>query len=105
MDDGHGFSEARRRLIAALWEGRYRHEARMALAEKNLLALGELGPEEVIRLLQRCRGDQHHASAHHADRNVVVHEFRPLVGGRSWYVKAYFRTSIAWIISVHESES
>lgn len=92
-------------MIAALREGRYRHEGRTALAEKNLLAVGHVTTEEVISLLQRCRGDQHRARRHHFDREVVVHEFCPVVGGSRWYVKAYFRGDIAWIISVHESES
>ena len=99
------FRPTRRRLIAALREGEYRHEARGTLAEKNLLAVGDVDSADVIRLLQRCRGDQHRMSLHHADRTLVVHEFRPVLGGRRWYVKAYFRGSTAWIISVHTSES
>lgn len=91
-------------MIAALREGRYRHEGRTALVEKNLLAVGDVTVEEVILLLQRCRGDQHTTGRHHFDREAVVHEFRPVLSGRRWYVKAYFRGEIAWIISVHESE-
>lgn len=100
-----GFRAARRRLITALREGEYRHESRTTFEEKNLLAVGEFGPPEVIRLLQRCRGDQHRTSLHHFDRTLVVHEFRPEFGDRTWYVKAYFRGPMAWFVSVHESES
>ena len=100
-----GLRTVRRRLIAALREGEYRHEGRSALEEKNLLAIGEVGPPEVIQLLQRCRGDQHRTSPHHVDRTLVVHEFRPVLGDRTWYVKAYFRGPMAWFISVHEGES
>ncbi len=102
MSESIRFRAVRRRLIDCLREGRYRHEARTALDEKNLLAVGELSVEDVVGLLHRCRGDQHAVSAHHADRELVVHEFRPLVGERRWYVKAYLKESMAWIISVHE---
>ncbi|MDX1396511.1 MAG: hypothetical protein R3195_19170 [Gemmatimonadota bacterium] len=95
---------ARRRLIEALRAGEYRHEAREALAEKNMLAVGRVTPEEVVRLLRRCRGEQHGTSPHHADRELVVHEFKPYASGRKWYVKAYFRGSTAWFISVHPGE-
>lgn len=36
------FREARDRLVEALREGRFEHEARHAREEKNLLAVGEV---------------------------------------------------------------
>lgn len=100
-----GFREAQDRLIEALREGRFQHEARQTRSEKNLLAVGDISAEEVIALLHRCRGDQHEESPHHWDRATTVHEFRPVVGGERWYIKAYFdpgdRSAGATIISVH----
>lgn len=98
------FKEVRNRLIDALRERRYQHEARDALAEKNLLAVGELSAEDVIVMLQRCRGTRHQAGPHDFDRSVTVHQFRPLVRGRSWYIKVYFLEEIAVFISVHPVE-
>ena len=43
-----GFSEAKRAVVAALREGNFEHEARQALAEKNLLAVGDVDA-------RRCR--------------------------------------------------
>ena len=40
-----GFSEAKRAVVAALREGNFEHEAREALAEKNLLAVGDVDAE------------------------------------------------------------
>lgn len=99
------FREARDRLIAALRDGRFEHEARQARQEKNLLAVGEVSVDEVIRLLERCRGDQHRESPHHWDRSTTVHEFTPVADGVRWYIKAYFdpgdRSAGAVILSVH----
>ncbi|MFQ5791111.1 MAG: hypothetical protein ACE5JI_11630 [Acidobacteriota bacterium] len=98
------FRESRQALILALQEGRYEHEARDAQAEKNKLAVGELGDAEVIRLLRRCRGTQYSESPHDCDPGVTVYLFRPESGGESWYVKAYFLSDKAVFISVHPSE-
>lgn len=96
--------EARTRLISALRQGRFEHEPREVLAEKNLLAIGEVGPEEVITMLQRTRGDQYKEAQHHWDAEVTVRVFTPEVGGVRWYIKAYFLEGpqeLATFISVH----
>jgi hypothetical protein len=96
-----GFREARRRLTAALREGRYEHEARAALEEKNLLAIGEVDAAFVIRLLERCSGTQYRQGPHDFDPGTVVHTFLPRFGGERWYVKVYFLADDAVFISVH----
>ena len=96
--------DARSRLIAALREGRVEHEAREVLEEKNLLAIGEVDVETVIRLLQRTRGEQYTETPHHWAAEVRVHVFTPVVDGERWYIKAYFLASSggnATFISVH----
>lgn len=99
-----GLREARRVLIACLRRGSYEHEVRDVLAEKNLLAVGEVDVEFVVRLLQRTRGADYTAVPHVWDSETTVHIFRPLLRGRRWYVKAYFihdGDSHAVLISVH----
>ena len=99
------FKEARSRLIAALAVGDYEHEARQALAEKNLLAIGTVTAGFVIRLLRKARGHDHRESAHHWDDSVTVHSFRCRDGNDLWYIKAYFIESTgAVFICVHRSE-
>lgn|SRR5690606_15135959 len=98
-----GFRDAQRRLIAALEEGRYGFEARDALEEKNLLAIGEVSAEFVILLLGRCKGTQYRESPHDFDREIVVHTFLPETAGGRWYIKAYFLSDDAVFISVHRA--
>lgn len=99
------FRTARKRLIEALREGRFEHEARDAQSEKNLLAVGDVSADQLITLLHRCRGDQHVERPHHWDQETTVHAFKPVVGGDQWYIKAYFdpddRSAGAVFISVH----
>ena len=74
------------------------------MEEKNLMAIGEVDEEFVIRLLNRTRGDQYSESPHDWDRRIAVHTFRPRYEGKDWYVKAYFvddDAAEATFISVH----
>ena len=96
-----GLRDAQSALISALREGRYENDAREALAEKNLWAVGEVSAEDVIQLLQRCKGGQYRESAHHWDADTTVFEFRPVQRGQRWYIKAYSSSSTAIFISVH----
>ena len=101
-----GLTQARATLIAALAGGTYQHEPREAQEEKNLLAVGDVSPEEVIRLLNRCKGTQYSESTHHWAADVVVHLFEPEFGDETWYIKAYFLDEgdgTAVFISVHRS--
>jgi hypothetical protein len=96
-----GFRDVRCLLIDALESGRYQHEFRADMESKNLLAVGEVSPEFVVRLLQRCPGKRYRASPYHFDRRILCHEFMPELDGESWYVKAYFLSLDAVFISVH----
>jgi len=94
----------RQALIGSLESGNFEHEARAALAERNLLAVGDVDAAFVVRLLQRTRGDRYATSRHDWDREVTVHVFRPELDGERWYVKAYFldvQAGRAVFISVH----
>ena len=98
------FKEARTQLIEALRSGSYQHEAREAQEEKNLLAIGDIQPEEVIEILKACRGTGYKSDTHHTVRSITVHVFKGkkvIRNHREWYVKAYFLGEDAWFISVH----
>lgn len=108
-----GFKVARSKTIAALQAGPVyvEFERRSARENKNLLDRGEVSPEEVIDLLQRCRGspDQYSETGHHREPSIPVHTFRPMVNGTRWYIKVYFLDGTlelepAIFISVHKSE-
>ncbi|HSG07355.1 MAG TPA: hypothetical protein VLA36_03290 [Longimicrobiales bacterium] len=91
-------------MIRALVDGNYQHEARGALSEKNLLAIGDVDEADVIRLVRRTRGDQYSTTPHDWDRTTMVHLFRPVLGRQRWYVKVYFLdqpSDTAVFVSVH----
>jgi len=96
-----GLTNVRPLLIDALRSGRYQHEYRADIESKNLLAVGEVDPEFVVTLLQRCRGSEYQSSPHHFDRKVLCHVFTPTLRGERWYVKACFLAADAMFISVH----
>ncbi|HLG19632.1 MAG TPA: hypothetical protein VI895_07425 [Bdellovibrionota bacterium] len=101
------FKEARAALIEALKEGRYQHEARDAQAEKNLLAVGDISPDEVIEILKACRGKLHRKEPHYAKAEIEVHVFKArkkISRWQQWFVRAYFIDEDAWFISVHPAE-
>lgn len=97
-----GFRAARQRAVGALSGGeRIEHEARPGLAEKNLLAIGDVSTGFVAELLARCRGQEYRSSPHDSDSATEVHIFTPIDSmGRRWYIKLYFRGHTV-IISVH----
>jgi hypothetical protein len=72
-----GFKDARSKAIAALNEGRVQHAARGYIDEKNLLLVGDVTSDEVVRLLKACRGTQHECSPHHQVPSIEVHVFKP----------------------------
>ena len=51
-----GFRDARSALIDALETGNFQHEARDVLSEKNLLAVGDVDIEFVVKLLKKTGG-------------------------------------------------
>lgn len=101
-----GFKDARARAIEALRNNAVQHEFRDAIDEKNLLCVGDVSPEDVIRLLNACRGQQYACSPHHEAPEIEVHVFRPeaSLDGKSrvaWYIKLYFVEPDVVFISVH----
>lgn len=103
-----GLKSAKLRVVTALRAGTFEHEAREALAEKNLLAIGAVSAEFVADLVQRTSGADYSESPHHLDGAVIVHVFRPSVQRNRWYVKVYFlehEGRQAVFISVHRSEA
>ncbi len=105
-----GFKEIRCQAIQAIREGRIQHEARDEIEEKNLLLVGDLTIEQVIYLLNACRGMQYSFFPHHMVSNVNVHIFKPEAKidstseKESWYIKLYFLEPEIWFISVHRSK-
>lgn len=97
-----GLRDVRCLLIDALESGRVQHEYRADMESKNLLAVGDVSPEFVVRLLQRCQGRDYKATPYHLDPRVLCHEFKPCLDGECWYVKSYFLSGDAVFISVHQ---
>jgi hypothetical protein len=60
----NGFRKARHDVIAALESGNYLHVARGDIEVKNLLAMGEVTAEVLIRVIRSCSGVHHHCSPH-----------------------------------------
>ena len=105
-----GFLAAKAAVVAALREGNFEHEAREALAERNLLAVGDVDASEVAELVLKTRSEDYRESPHHRDQSVLVHTFRPTVRGERWYIKVYFLEADrddreAVFISVHRAGS
>ena len=103
-----GFSEAKRAVVAALRRGNFEHDAREALAEKNLLAVGDVDASDVAELVLKTRSEDYGESPHHWDQSVVVHTFMPTVRKERWYIKGYFVGTDgddrkAMFISVHRA--
>jgi len=96
-----GLKDVRSLLIDALRSERYQHEYRADMESRNLLFDEVVEPEFVIRLLQRCRGDQYACSPHHFLQRVMCHVFTPELNGERWYIKAYLLSADAVFISVH----
>jgi len=92
-----GFREAKRRVLKALAEGAYQHEARNAIDTRNELSTGAVTAAEVIAVIGRCNGTHHTASPHHADASVEVHVLKR----ERWYIKFYFLDEDTFFISVH----
>jgi hypothetical protein len=92
-----GFKEAKRRIVDALKTGSYQHEIRDKIDEKNLLQTGDVRPEDVIAVINRCNGTHHSSSAHHVVRTLSVHVLKR----DGWYIKFYFLDDGAVFISVH----
>lgn len=94
-----GFRAVKRKVIGALLDGTYQHEARRATIDtKNLLFTGQVSPEDVCGLIKRSLGQDHSSSPHHQDGSVLVH----VIKREGWYVKFYFVDPATIFISVHQ---
>ena len=102
-----GFTDARRKAIDSLRSGLFRCEDDQVADGRNLLGALVVTPEEVVELLQCCRGGQHQCAPHHWDRDTLVHVFKPIKDEEQWYIKVYFLTDEAGtetvFMSVHKS--
>lgn len=92
-----GFREAKRRVLKALAEGTWQHEARNAIDVKKGLLTGAISAAEVRAIVARCNGTHHVASPHHADASIEVHVLKR----DRWYIKFYFLDEDTVFISVH----
>jgi hypothetical protein len=71
------------------------------MATKNLVAIGEVTPEQVVEMLDGCKESQYTFNPHLDDPAVRVQDFRPRWDDKRWIVKCYLLTGSAWFISVH----
>jgi hypothetical protein len=93
-----GYKAAKQRVLAALTDGSYRHEARNEIDIKNQLLMGGISPEQVAEIIKKSTGKDHSMSPHHAAPAVTVHTIVCL----EWYVKFYFVDPETVFISVHQ---
>lgn len=90
--------EAKRKVIAALLNGTYQHEARSNVDTKNLLLTGLVTAEKICDVLKCSQGQDHTASPHHQAPSIEVH----IIQRDGWYIKFYFVDPDTVFISVHQ---
>lgn len=95
----NGFKAAKHKVIRALRDGNFQHEAdRKGVDTKNLLLTGAVSPSEICAILERARGTDHQMSPHHQAQDITVH----VITREGWYVKFYFIDPDTIFISVHK---
>ncbi|KPQ09810.1 MAG: hypothetical protein HLUCCO17_13005 [Saliniramus fredricksonii] len=93
-----GFSEAKRRVIAALDGGQYQNAARNEIETKNQLQTGQISAQALSAVLLRSKGQHHSSSPHHQVADIEVHVIK--IDG--WYIKFFFLNDPETVfISVH----
>ena len=98
LEDTFGFRAVKSKIIGALKNGNYQHQARGGAIEvKNLLQSGEVTAMQVIGLLGNCTSHHHESSPHHQVAGVEVH----IIKKDAWYIKFYFIDPDIFFISVH----
>lgn len=95
-----GFREAKKLVLEAVREGRFRHEFRTGDSTKNILQMGLINVEEALAIIEQTRGHQATSSPHHFDNTITVWVFRPA----DWYIKFYL-VDHCWFISFHKTEA
>jgi len=100
------FSEVRKVLKTKLLVGEIQHEARHGgFDKKNLLATGDVTPDDVIEMLDCAKVFNFKVAKHHnKEVDINVYIFTPSWNDEKWYIKAYIIEPDAWFISVHPSE-
>lgn len=93
-----GYKTARKKVLEALESRDFSHEIRPFIEVKNLLHMGVITPEDVIKLIKSSSGTDHSSSAHHSIAGVEVH----IIKCRKWYIKFYFADPDTVFISVHK---
>ncbi len=96
-----GFNEVKQKAVQCILSNNVQHEIREC--SKNLYATGELSDEEVIKIIQSCRGDCYEKQLHHL-LAIDVHIMKPKGKYDGLYVKFYFIEPDIWFISVHLSD-
>ena len=92
-----GWNQVKTDVLQALASGSFLHESRGAIDDKNLLAVGDVTPAEVSKIIGKCNGTHHSSSPHHQDSAIDVHVLRH----SGWYIKFYFVDPDTVFISVH----
>lgn len=104
-----GFKDAKQRVFQCLKAGKIQHEARNEIDVKNLMLVGLVTVDEVVRMIGLTRGNQYKSSPHHLLPEIEVHEFKPEIWNEAktrkekWYLKCYFIEPDVIFISVHKS--
>ena len=96
-----GFKETRQQAIDRIRAGRIYHVPREY--DKNEYAQGRLSDNDVIAMLQCCRGNRYEALPHHSILGLEVHIFKPVGKYDGYYIKLYFLEPDVCFISVHRS--
>jgi len=94
-----GLREVKACAVQRIREGRIFHVPREYV--KNEFAQGAVTAEQVIAMIESCRGDRYETRPHDSDRSVIVHIFRPRGRYDGYYVKCFFLDPDIWFISVH----
>jgi hypothetical protein len=95
-----GFKEVKERAIQCIKSNHVRHVERDL--GKNMFAAGDLSPEEMIQIIDFCRGDCYETNKHHLF-NTEVHILKPRGKYDGWYIKFFFVEPDILFISVHQS--
>jgi hypothetical protein len=94
-----GLKEVKALAINKIREGKVNHITREF--GKNKYAEGFLSDDQVIAMIQSCRGDRYEAKPHHAIRSVLVHIMKPLGKYDGYYIKFYFLEPDVIFLSIH----
>lgn len=96
-----GFKEAKSKVIQCLNTGHVLHEERGNIDTKNLLSIGVITTEELVKIISRSSGNQYSSSPHHFDSHIEVHVIKTSYFREIWYIKWYFLEPDSVFISVH----